>query len=180
MGEQSGLQISLLTQRNVVYLIERGPWAKRRPSLQYNEISPYFGLIVSVYCDPFYKKKLDWVAAPRGAESVMSPPATDSQEQASVKGRSLLLKCVNEIKLLSDLRKLAFLFPAGLLIPGSAASALADWLSVTTPSWEIPIGRRHPGCDGFYWPPTASKVVLQNPEELHFNLKWLKSEYGVE
>lgn len=170
--EKSGLHILLYTQQNVVcYLSEKSPWAESKPPHTIMSFHPTLDWIVSVYFDLFYKRKLDWGAAPRGSGGVTSPPANDSQEQAWVKGQSLLLKCVNEIKLFSDLRKLVFLFPAGLIVPDLSCSLSIGWLICCyNPMPATLIGYRHPGSDGLCRPTTASTATLPNPEEhVNFN-----------
>lgn len=72
----------------------------------------------------FIKGNLIGKQLPRVLRVLCPLQQNDSCEQAQVKGPSLLLKCVNEIKLFFDLRKLVFLSPAGLIVldPGCSLS----------------------------------------------------------
>lgn len=125
---------------------------------------PTLDWIVSVYFKLFYKRKLDWGASPWGFWGCYVPSSKWFIERAWVKGQSLLLKCVDEIRLFSDLRKLVFLFPVGLIVPDSGCS-LSLLICSHKPKPETLIGS-----DDLYRPTTASTATLPSSEEhVNFN-----------
>lgn len=91
------------------------------------------------------------------------------QQTIHRKGQNLLLKCVNEIRLFSDLMKLVFLFPVGLIVPDSGCS-LSLLICSHKPKPETLIGYPQPGSDDLYRPTTASTATLPGSEEhVNFN-----------